>query len=216
MALDRSEQTRLFDQWAERYDDVVQSSLSFPFAGYDATLDRVAALAAAERRHRVLDLGIGTGNLAKRFVDLGCEVWGLDISAKMLAVARAKMPRLHLVQGDVMAGWPGGLPERFDCIVSAYLFHHFDLAAKADLISRLLRDHCSLHGRVVVGDVSFPTASEWLEARREWGHLMDDEEHYWIADDAIAACQRAGLCVHYEQTSIFAGVFVIEAGPLGI
>ena len=27
---------------------------------------------------RVLELGIGTGNLAERFVAAGCQVWGLD------------------------------------------------------------------------------------------------------------------------------------------
>ncbi len=212
MAQGHSEEARLFDEWADRYDETVRSSHGFPFAGYDATLARVAALAGVEGCHRVLDLGIGTGNLATRLADSGCEIWGLDISPKMLRAAQEKLPRARLVRGDVTAGWPSDLPERFDRIVSGYVFHHFDLAAKVDLLSRLLRDHCSLCGRVVVGDISFPTASNLVEARREWERLMDPEEYYWIADEAIKACEQAGLRVEYEQVSAFAGVFILEDG----
>ena len=212
MAQDRSEEARLFDEWAGRYDETVRSGHGFPFAGYDAVLDRVAAAAEAECCHRVLDLGIGTGNLAKRFADCGCDVWGIDISNEMLAIAKAKLPKAHLAHGDIAAGWPGGFPERFDRMVSAYVFHHFDLVAKVALLSRLLRNHCSPHGRVVIGDISFPTASALLEARLEWGHLMDPSEHYWVADEAIEACEQAGLRVEYEQVSAFAGVFVLEDG----
>ncbi len=212
MAQDRSEEARLFDEWADRYDETVRSGHGFPFAGYDAVLARVAALADVEGCHRVLDLGIGTGNLAKRFADCGCDVWGIDISNEMLAIAKAKLPKAHLAHGDIAAGWPGGFPERFDRMVSAYVFHHFDLDAKVELLTRLVRGHCSPGGRVVVGDISFPTASKLLEARREWERLMDPEEYYWIADEAIDACEQAGLRVEYEQVSAFAGVFILEDG----
>jgi putative AdoMet-dependent methyltransferase len=212
MAQDRSEEARLFDEWADRYDETVRSSHGFPFDGYDATLARVAALADVEGYHRVLDLGIGTGNLATRLADSGCEIWGLDISPKMLRAAQAKLPRARLVQGDVTAGWPSDLPERFDRMVSAYVFHHFDLDAKVELLTRLVRGHCSPGGRVVVGDISFPTASKLLEAGREWGQLMDPEEYYWIADEAIDTCEQAGLRVEYEEVSAFAGVFLLEDG----
>ncbi len=43
---------------------------------------------------------------------------------------------------------------------------------------------------------------------------MDNDEYYWIADEAIAACRRDGVRVRYEQVSPFAGVFVFEAGRL--
>ncbi|MCX6093275.1 MAG: hypothetical protein NTY63_00410 [Candidatus Bipolaricaulota bacterium] len=71
MTPDGSKRGGLFDTWADRYDEAVNSGVGFPFAGYEATLDRVAALATAGPGSRVLDVGIGTGNLARRFVDLG-------------------------------------------------------------------------------------------------------------------------------------------------
>jgi putative AdoMet-dependent methyltransferase len=204
----------LFDRWAAHYDETVRSSDEFPFAGYDATLDRVTAAASAERGHRVLDLGIGTGNLAKRFASLGCEVWGIDISTEMLTIAEARIPGAHLTRGDIAAGWPSDFPERFERIVSAYVFHHFDLDAKVELLTQLVRGHCSPGGRVVVGDIAFSTKGSLSKARRECERLMDPAEYYWIADEAIAACERAGLRARYEQVSVFAGVFVLQEGRM--
>lgn len=209
-----SKRAELFDKWADRYDEAVHSGDGFPFAGYEATLDRVTVLAAAEPRSRVLDVGIGTGNLARRFVDQGCEVWGVDISSKMLALAHAKLPSVRLVLGDIADEWPSGLPDRFDGVVSAYVFHHFDLSAKVAVLARLLRDHCGPGRRIAVGDVCVPTETALDDLRRKCGDQMDEEEHYWIADEAIAACKHCGIRVRYEQVSAFAGVFVFGAGNL--
>ncbi|WP_457629662.1 class I SAM-dependent methyltransferase [Oceanithermus sp.] len=69
----------LFDTWAENYDDDIASNGgAFPFDGYRDVLDEVLTLADVEPGMRVLDLGIGTGNLAARFVRQGCNVWGID------------------------------------------------------------------------------------------------------------------------------------------
>lgn len=46
------------------------------------------------RGRRVLDVGCGTGRLAALLVERhGCKVWGVDVSAEMLAVARERVPR---------------------------------------------------------------------------------------------------------------------------
>jgi len=37
---------------------------------------------------RIPGLGISTSNLARRFLALGCELWGVDFSLAMLAKAR--------------------------------------------------------------------------------------------------------------------------------
>lgn len=134
----------------------------------------------------------------------------------MLALARTKLPSARLVRGDIVAGWPSELPDRFDCIVSAYVFHHFDLSTKVDLVARLLRDHGASGCRIVMGDVCVPTKVALDDVRRTWGKQMDQEEHYWIADEAIAACERSGIQARHEQTSPFAGVFVFETGRLTV
>ena len=83
----------MFDRWAPTYDDMLKFSKdSFPFAGYDDILDRIVELATPTDGMRILDLGIGTGELAKRFVDYNCEIWGLDFSEQMLELAAKKIP----------------------------------------------------------------------------------------------------------------------------
>jgi ubiquinone/menaquinone biosynthesis C-methylase UbiE len=45
------------------------------------------------RGTRVLDVGCGTGTLAAALAEqYACKVWGIDVSAEMLDVARAKVP----------------------------------------------------------------------------------------------------------------------------
>jgi len=59
----------LFDRWAASYDESVIDA-SFPLAGYDDVLDVTVRCTVVEPRHRVLVVGIGTGNLAARVFSL--------------------------------------------------------------------------------------------------------------------------------------------------
>lgn len=208
----KPEQVRVFDEWAKDYDRSVRDDDGFPFSGYEEVLDRVVTLAQAKADHRVLDLGIGTGNLAKRFVDLGCRVSGIDGSARMLALARDKIPGVHVAEADMAGPWPAEFGGRFDRIVSAYTFHHFDLPAKVVLLQRLLDEHLSPDGIIVVGDVCFPTAQSLAEARALAGERWDDSEFYWVVPEAVAVSKMAGLSVRHSPVSYCAAVFVFGPG----
>ncbi|MFI2203996.1 class I SAM-dependent DNA methyltransferase [Streptomyces sp. NPDC020192] len=50
----------------------------------------------------VADLGCGPGRVTGRLAALGLEVFGLDLSASMLAVARRENPGLRFVQGSML------------------------------------------------------------------------------------------------------------------
>lgn len=50
---------------------------------------------------RVLDLGCGAGALARPLSDAGARVWGLDISADILAIARMQAPGASFHQGSI-------------------------------------------------------------------------------------------------------------------
>jgi len=200
----------LFDHWAPHYDESVRSSSkTFPFAGYEQVLKEIVHRADVETSMHILDLGTGTGNLAKRFIELGGRVWGLDYSEAMLAQAREKCPQETFIQADLHGDWPSFLDHRFDRIVSAYAFHHFDLSTKVKLIEQgmhLLKDH----GRIVIGDISFETAASREQAHKQWDSLWDDTEYYWAGDEAIAALDKIGLHTTYTQVSFCAGVFTVE------
>jgi SAM-dependent methyltransferase len=66
---------------------------------------------AGLRSAKVLDVGCGTGRLSLALADeQGARVWGVDVSPEMLAVARAKAPRIRFKQARAEAlpfkdGW---------------------------------------------------------------------------------------------------------------
>ena len=173
-------------------------------------LRRVVALAAAQSTSSVLDLGIGTGNLARHFVEMGCAVWGIDFSPGMLELARTHLPGVRAAQADVLGPWPAEFCRRYDRVVSAYLFHHFEQAEKVDLLVRLVRDCTTVGGRVVVADIAFGTAKALDDARARYAAAWD-EEHFWVAERDMPACERAGLRVRYEQVVDVAGVIVVQS-----
>ena len=200
------ERIDLFDRWSETYDRSVLDE-SGVHDGYDRVLETVVRAADAQPGQRVLDLGVGTGNLSQRFLDLGCEVWGLDFSPAMLGKARAKVPQAHLVQADLMADWPTELNRRFDRIVSTYVLHEFSLEAKVRLLRRLAGDHLADDGCIVIGDIAFSST----QARTATGaDHWDEEEHYWAADETIEACEDSRFRITYTQVSHCGGVLVFE------
>jgi len=213
---------QLFDEWAASYDKSVDGYSGFPFEGYEQVLDLIAERAGIEAGMAVLDLGIGTGNLAARFIGRDCAVWGLDFSLKMLAKVHRKYPQIELLKADIKGDWPIDVDRHFDRVVSAYVLHEFDLESKIRLLRKLVCDHVVEGGRVVVGDISFPTRSvrdeaekrfsgTWDEERQRWeGSLWDEDEHYWAADEAIEALAAVGLTASYAQVSFCGGVYVIE------
>jgi SAM-dependent methyltransferase len=109
------------------------------FAGYSALerfgagweravehADLLALLPVVDGR-RVLDLGCGAGQLAHHLATLGAaEVIGLDVSERMLALAREQWahPRVTYRREAVEAAeFP---PVRFDLVVSSLVLHYVD------------------------------------------------------------------------------------------
>ena len=206
----QAKRVTLFDAWAARYDTAVAAGDDdFPCAGYDEVLATAVRTAGARPSLRVLELGIGTGNLAERFVTAGCQVWGLDFSAAVLAQARVRLPQVHLVQADLLAAWPLAARPLFDRIVVTYVLHEFDLADKIRLLQRAARDYLATDGFLVVADIAFPTTAVRAAAAERWATWWDADEFYWAADEAIAVGAEVELSLTYQQVSRCAGVFTV-------
>jgi cyclopropane fatty-acyl-phospholipid synthase-like methyltransferase len=79
---------------------------------------RVAELlrVAKPNARKVLELGCGTGSILKRLQG-SYEVSGLDLSSKMLSIARKKVPNAKLSQQDMV---DFKIDERFDAVVCVF------------------------------------------------------------------------------------------------
>ena len=197
----------LFDSWAASYDYFIEiGKESFPFLGYDDVLTRIVELADPEPNMKILDVGIGTGTLAQRFLGFDCEIWGIDFSSKMLEEAKKKVPEAHLLQVDVRSELPPELKIGFDRIVSAYTLHHLRLEGKIEAVKRMAEELLEEGGTIIVADISFPTIKAREQARKKLGSMWDDDEYYWAADEF----RVEGLHVLYEQVSEYGGIYVIN------
>ncbi|MHA2397223.1 MAG: class I SAM-dependent methyltransferase [Candidatus Thorarchaeota archaeon] len=200
----------LFAPWAANFDYYIKiGSESFPFLGYDTVLDRIVEVANPEPGMKILDVGIGTGFLAQRFLEFDCEIWGIDFSSRMLEEARKKVPDANLLQVDVRSEWPAKLKIGFDRIVSTYTLHHLNLEGKIEVVQRMSHDLLGEGGSIIVGDISFPTFMARAKARERLGSVWDDDEYYWAADEFKTMIWGQGLHVAYEQISEYGGIYVI-------
>ena len=108
---------RLFHVIADRY-DLITVLLSY---GRDRHWKRRVVEAAAVRPgERALDLACGTGDLAFMVADRGASVVGVDLTPKMLRLARGRDParRVRFVTGD-MTALPLG-DHAFDLVTAGY------------------------------------------------------------------------------------------------
>jgi tRNA threonylcarbamoyl adenosine modification protein (Sua5/YciO/YrdC/YwlC family) len=136
---------------ASTYADEIRSEVP----AYDVFQDSLAAATGAGAR-RILDLGTGTGETARRVLARHPEarLVGVDENEGMLAVAGSQLPaeRVELRVGRIEEPLPDGA---FDLVTSALCVHHLDGAGKADLFRRV-RDALVPGGLFVLGDVVVP------------------------------------------------------------
>ena len=205
-----SNRKELFDRWSSYYDESVNRD-AFPFTGYKDVMKTILRLADLEADQRILDLGVGTGNLSKLLVKITTQVWGADFSEEMLKRARSVLPQSHLIQVDLRSDlWPGTLQGPFDRILSAYTFHEFSDAYKVTLLLRLARESLTPDGLIVIGDISYPTRSQFSKAHQDLLGLWDEEEYYWCAEKLIPQLEETGFKVDYEQVSECGGVYCLS------
>lgn len=195
----------LFDPWAANYDNDVAVEAGFPFAGYADLLTAICNLVNPQAGQRVLDLGCGTGNLAALFSASGCQVWGTDFSSQMIAKAQQKYPDLHFSVADLRDPLAADFPEKYDCIVSTYVFHHFPIEEKIKQLVRYKHQHLNQGGTIIIGDLMFASEEAMQAIANQYPDTWDDE-FYWIMEYDHPLMQQAGLAVQFQQISFCAGL----------
>lgn len=146
-----------FDAWSQSYD---RSLLQRFFFGPSHRL-MLQQLSLADQH--VLDVGCGTGRWAEMVINRlpHAQVWGLDLSEKMLehAAIRAKSypDRMHFTQGNSQE-----LPyedSTFDLVTCSHSFHHYpDQLQVVKEMRRVLKPE----GRVILVDGCRDTYWGWF------------------------------------------------------
>jgi SAM-dependent methyltransferase len=115
-------------------------------AGFPVELaERLSELGIVWPGARAVDLGTGTGSLARLLARSGCEVTGVDIAAPVLEQARrldaeAGVQVAYLHARAERTGLPAG---SFDLACAGQCWHWFDRRAAAAELRRLLRPGAS-------------------------------------------------------------------------
>jgi SAM-dependent methyltransferase len=193
------------DEEAAGYDEDVADESNPIRAGYGATLAWVVERAAIGPEDDVVDLGIGTANLAVRLPSRRHLV-GVDVSEQMLDLARAKLhgsSSVELVQADLLEFLDR--PATFDVIISTYAIHHLVADEKALLIERAAA-RLAPGGRLAVGDLMASSRSAVDGVMARLRHPDADslfvEEFPWFVDETLALLDGAGFTrVAVEQFS---------------
>lgn len=201
-----------FDLWATSYDQTVQVSNQneeYPFAGYDEMMDVLFEKANRLSSSKILDVGIGTANLAHKLYNEKHQICGIDFSQNMLEIAKEKMPFAKLYLADLSNGMPSQLQdEKFDTIMSNYALHHFENTTKIKIIKKLL---CLLkpEGELLIADISFDTELAQQKCKERNIHHWDDDEYYFIVTKLLPVVSNFAH-VQYKKYSQCGGIWTIK------
>lgn len=165
-----------FDARAATYDQLRPAGDAW-WARFDAVV-RLGEL----RGQRVLDVGCGTGAVAAALAErASAKVWGVEASAEMLAVARARVPSgVGLKQGRAedlpfRDGW-------FDRVVYSLVIHLVDRPVALAEAARVLVDG----GRIVVATFAHEHFDRYW-AGRFFPSLAAVDKARFPTEEALAA-----------------------------
>lgn len=184
-----------YDAMAEEY------AARFPDDGLDdRPVDRAMVVAFAELVRAagpapVADVGCGPGHVTARLHALGVPVFGVDLSPRMVALARRTHPGLRFHVGSMTAL---DLPDAtVGGILALYSLIH---VPDGRLTAVLAEFHRVLvpGGQVLLGFQSVPAGdgeTARLRLSERFGRPMDLEYHFRAPETVVEALTKAGLSV---------------------
>lgn len=120
-----------------RAEDYRKYRAGFP----DSVFDRLAMFGVGDATQTIVDLGTGTGTLARGFARRGCTVIGVDLDARMIEQARELD-----IEAEVTVDYrearaeATGLPSTsVDVVAAGQCWHWFDRRKAAEEAARILR-----------------------------------------------------------------------------
>jgi SAM-dependent methyltransferase len=149
--------TKLYSVYADLYHKMYQS-----FIDYDEEYQFYKSLLDEHGAGNLLEVGCGTGQLARRFLHDGYGYTGIDVSTTMLDYARKELPPHHFYQMDMR---DIQLPVSFDAVIItarsiSYILSNSDIMSTFRSVKKHLKD-----GGVLIFD--FIDAKSFIPAINE-------------------------------------------------
>ncbi|AHM57849.1 UbiE/COQ5 methyltransferase (plasmid) [Peptoclostridium acidaminophilum DSM 3953] len=151
----------IFDEFAYRYDEWYKCKKGSFIDKIETTL--AFKMFQMKKGMKILDVGCGTGNFSIRLAEMGCRVTGIDVSEKMLEIARIKAAEKNLDIDfiNMDAHKLEFADNEFDAVISMATFEFIDAPQKAlDEFFRVVK----VGGQVLVGTIAADSA--WGEFYR--------------------------------------------------
>jgi len=151
----------IFNETAQQYDEWYKEKKG----GFIDKIETDLAFAMIETYEgmKILDIGCGTGNFSMKLAKMGCRVTGIDVSQKMLDVARAKASQgaLDIAFITMDAADLKFADNEFDAVVSMAAFEFIkDVKIAVSEIFRVVK----AGGQILIGTIN--RESEWGEFYR--------------------------------------------------
>jgi predicted TPR repeat methyltransferase len=191
--------TGLFDQYAPRFDQHLVKDLGYigPAA--------IAEVLGDERALRAADLGCGTGMVGERIRAICDHLIGVDLSPKMLDLARGKGVYDELMERDIVEYVDGAEP--FDLVTAAdVLIYVGDPAPLFAAVAKKLRGRFAFTIETGGGDVGWH-----LERWGRYSHSAEAIEKLGAAH-GLAVDRKERLILRHEQSRpVDALVYVLRS-----
>lgn len=125
------------DDVARSYDQLADHWNSGTFPRHNGIVQHERAIAFVQDKRHALDIGCGSSG---RVIDLllrhGFEIEGLDLSSRMIALARQRHPDVTFHQADIRE-WD--FPRKYDLISAWDSIWHLPLAAQEPVMKKILQ-----------------------------------------------------------------------------
>lgn len=170
---------------------------------------RVARLANIAPGMHVIDVATGTGGQARAFGAAGATVLGIDLSPRMLAIARRKTrsTETQFVEADATA-----LPAEdasFDAACVSFALHEMPATVRERVVAEMVRV-TRPGGTIIVVDYGLPGSRWWRAIVERFVHLYE-RDHYtdFVHSDVNQLLGHAGIAVRKDQRVVLGAARIL-------
>lgn len=140
-----------FDKWSKTYDEYLPH-----FPVYKKIVEIIIENANITKGAKVLDIGIGTGNIALSiFSRTPCKITGVDISDEMMSIAKVKAKEMGAKLNELINSSADKmeLNGAFDLATAAFSIHHLKEKEKLESFGRIFKS-LKKGGRFILADLT--------------------------------------------------------------